>query len=90
MPRTPAQQLDAIERWSRRTFYASAISAVCLMIIAAWYLFWEVQALRVAGAIAEAGAKTGGAAPPDGKGGVRFDPARGMGDLKKSIFGGGE
>lgn len=90
--KTAAQSLEAIEAWSKRTFIAAAIAAGFLGMLTLGVLYAEWDYLRVKWAMQDMAHSLAGRsspAPADSGGGLKFDPARGVADLKRSILGGG-
>lgn len=86
---TADQRLEAIERWSRRTFYATALGAACLLPMGAWAAVQWYIAIRFVVALADAKEAASPKRDPSPRSGIIFDPGRGIEDLKRSMLGGG-
>jgi hypothetical protein len=96
--KTAGERLQAIEAWSRRTFYATVIGASFLGIMASMTVFVAYVYLRVTMAVSEASAAISrgmddsrgvASRPPSNParseskgGGLTFDPGRAVGDLR--------
>jgi hypothetical protein len=83
-------RLEAIERWSRHTFIVAVVGTSLLGILTTISVIFAIDYIRLKWAMANAQesfrqSMQGGTAPT--KGGLTFDPSRGLEDLK-SRFGG--
>lgn len=87
--KTANDRLAAIEAWSRRTFIAASAAAVLVAIPAVTHLYFWYEFGRFAPKIDEMMCSLSEAGPrPASKGGIVFDPAQGIADMKARLLGG--